>query len=217
MKAVIFTGGSYNHPAFYDDFIKNMGDVLVICADSGADVVVDAGLLPHYLVGDMDSLCPAALKACQAGKTQLLKHPTHKDETDTELAVSLCISKAVKEVTILGAMGDRFDHSFGNIHLLNTLRAAGIFGRIVDEKNCVFLVAGEKKLSIPIGTTVSVMPYTDLAQGVDLEGFEYPVQGGEMDHYRPGYGISNVTVALHQRIFVETGILLVDVITKGGE
>ena len=44
------------------------------------------GLGAHLLVGDLDSITPAARDALVAG-APILAHPARKDETDTELAL----------------------------------------------------------------------------------------------------------------------------------
>ena len=65
-----------------------------------------------------------------------------------------------------------------------------------------------------IGTTVSVLSFTDESTGINLRGFEYPVKNGRMAHFLAGYGVSNVTMAEEAEISVASGILLVDIVRK---
>ena len=53
-------------------------------------------------------------------------------------------------------------------------------------------------------------------EGVTLRGFEYPLDRADLDHLAAGLGVSNVAVAEHQEIVVESGILLVDVVHEEG-
>ncbi|HXC46448.1 MAG TPA: putative cytokinetic ring protein SteA [Solirubrobacteraceae bacterium] len=54
-------------------FIRDTRPVLV-AVDGGADALLEAGLEPHMIVGDMDSASEAALLAARDGKTELVVH-----------------------------------------------------------------------------------------------------------------------------------------------
>jgi uncharacterized membrane-anchored protein len=54
-------------------FIRDTKPVLV-AVDGGADALLEAGLTPHMIVGDMDSAGEAALLGAHQGKTELVVH-----------------------------------------------------------------------------------------------------------------------------------------------
>jgi uncharacterized membrane-anchored protein len=54
-------------------FIRDTRPVLV-AVDGGADALLEAGLEPHMIVGDMDSASEPALLAARDGKTELVVH-----------------------------------------------------------------------------------------------------------------------------------------------
>jgi uncharacterized membrane-anchored protein len=54
-------------------FIRDTRPVLV-AVDGGADALLEAGLEPHMIVGDMDSASETALLAARDGKTELVVH-----------------------------------------------------------------------------------------------------------------------------------------------
>jgi uncharacterized membrane-anchored protein len=54
-------------------FIRDTRPVLV-AVDGGADALLEAGLTPHMIVGDMDSASELALLAARDGKTELVVH-----------------------------------------------------------------------------------------------------------------------------------------------
>jgi uncharacterized membrane-anchored protein len=54
-------------------FIRDTRPVLV-AVDGGADALLEAGLTPHMIVGDMDSAGEPALLAARDGKTELVVH-----------------------------------------------------------------------------------------------------------------------------------------------
>lgn len=214
MKAVVFTNGQYENLTFYKNYLKHLEDFQVICADGGANAAYAMGITPQQVVGDMDSIRPGLLEEYAAKGVVIDRHPAHKDETDTELAVEYCLEKGFDAVLLFGALGSRFDHSFGNLYLLNRLLKAGVRGEIVNENNRIFLVKDSAVLDVPVGTTVSILAFTDQAGGIDLEGFEYPVKNGVMEHFMPGYGISNVTKKKSPEISVKQGILMVDIVNE---
>lgn len=214
MKAVVFTNGQYEDLNFYKNYLEHLEDFQVICADGGANAAYAMGITPQQVVGDMDSIRPGLLEEYAAKGVAIDRHPAHKDETDTELAVEYCLEKGFDAVLLFGALGSRFDHSFGNLYLLNRLLKAGVRGEIVNENNRIFLVKDSAVLDVPVGTTVSILAFTDQARGIDLEGFEYPVKNGVMEHFMPGYGISNVTKKKSPEISVKQGILMVDIVNE---
>ena len=75
------------------------GQAMLICADGGAEAALALGLKPQLVVGDFDSLNVHDLDALLAGGTQLHRYPTHKDETDLELALLLAIQSFTTENT----------------------------------------------------------------------------------------------------------------------
>lgn len=66
---------------------------LVICADGGAKYLYQAGIRPHILVGDFDSIDPALRKFYHDTGTEIIKFPRHKDYTDMELALDIALQR----------------------------------------------------------------------------------------------------------------------------
>ena len=213
-QAIIFTNGAYGSLDFYAQYLEEKGPFDIIGCDGGINCIARLGKTPVWMTGDMDSVDPAVLSAYMAKGIPADKHSTHKDETDTELAVDYCLANHYERVVLCGASGSRLDHTLGNFYLLNKMLEAGIWAETIDPVNRIFLMTDYCQLDVPVGSTVSIMAYTDKAEGITLEGFEYPVYNGMMDHLRPGYGISNVTVAKKPEIWVKQGKLLVDIVTE---
>ncbi|MBK5243617.1 MAG: thiamine diphosphokinase [Eubacteriaceae bacterium] len=208
MKAFIFTNGSYEDPGFYKEYLKKFNTPYIICADGGANFTQKIGLIPNIILGDMDSISKETLKYYE--NVELRRFPVCKDETDTQLAINHALEIGATEIVVFGALGTRLDHSLGNIYLLTRLLKPRIQGMIVDEKNSIFLVQDKKNLDLPIGTIVSLLPLGGDVEGLNIQGFKYPIANGKMTLANP-YGISNVVVTEHQTISLEKGILLVDI------
>tara|TARA_X000001036_G_scaffold50386_2_gene40171 strand:- start:123 stop:752 length:630 start_codon:yes stop_codon:yes gene_type:complete len=84
----------------------------VICADGSANILRSLNLKPHIIIGDLDSI---AKKHSYEG---LIVDDSNQSNTDLEKAIEFTMLNSVKEVTVLGAVGNRDDMSFVNIQLL---------------------------------------------------------------------------------------------------
>lgn len=206
MKVIIFTNGEYKHRNFYEDYIKKIKPDFIICADGGANYAKEINVRPDIILGDMDSISEETKVFYQG--VEFLFFPTKKDETDTELAIDYAIKSGAREVTILGGLGSRMDHSLGNIYLLKRFFDAGVKAEIVDENNIIQLIGKKEEFQFPVGTVVSLLPIGGDVEGLTISGFEYPVTDGQMTINNP-YGISNVTNLANQTIEFKMGLLLV--------
>ena len=206
MKVIIFSNGEYRSLAFYDDYLKKFDQPYIICADGGANVAKELNIVPDIILGDMDSITEETTEFYRNVKCE--RHPVRKDETDTELAIAHAIALGASEVTILGALGSRLDHSLGNIFLLTRFLEAGIKGKIVNEKNLILLINENETFEFSIGTVISLLPIGGDVEEINISGFEYPIVNGRMTMKNP-YGISNVVTQQEQKISFAKGMLLV--------
>lgn len=180
MRVIIIAGGSYS------PCIKFLTDDYVICADSGFDSAVKCGITPSLVLGDMDSV---------KGDISLFPdtkvYPARKDFTDTELALETAIDLKPDEIIILGALGNRTDHSLANIFLLKRAFDAGIKACICDEHNKVYYYKNSFILKNCVGKTVSLIPVTEEITGLVTKGLDYPLCN-ESILFGQTRGISNV-------------------------
>ena len=79
-----------------------------------AEKALNHGYDPDVVIGDLDSLSPG-LKEQLADK---LIHIPDQDTNDLTKAVNYCLSRQISSVIILGATGQREDHTLGNIGLV---------------------------------------------------------------------------------------------------
>jgi thiamine pyrophosphokinase len=82
---------------------------LIAAADSGLMAAEAAGLRPDWIVGDMDSL-DELRRLDRYPPDRVLRGCRDKDETDTELMLSLLWEKGCNEVWLVGGGGGRLDH-----------------------------------------------------------------------------------------------------------
>lgn len=174
----------------------------IICADGGYQYAVECGITPNILVGDFDSM--------EEPKDFFLKVrlPKEKDETDTEYALKTAFSKNPDTVIIYGGIGDRFDHSYANVCLLNSCLEHEIKAFVTDGKTKIYLTDCELILNEKTDTTISIYSFSDISEGVSIEGFKYPLNNATLSKFDV-VGTSNLTTAKKQKISVENGILMI--------
>lgn len=179
---------------------------LFICVDGGARYFYQAGIIPHILVGDFDSIAPKLKKAYQDSGIEIVKFPRHKDYTDMELALDLAIEKSATQIYILGATGSRLDHTLSNIQLLHKLADAGVRGIIVNQNNYVYLITNRLELFKKEGYYLSLIPATAKVEGITTKGLAYPLNGATMV-MGTGLGISNEFTSNKAEVTIKKGRL----------
>lgn len=207
MHVVIFAGGIVQPGRAVDAAVARAD--MVIAADSGAATALQYGIVPAYIVGDLDSLDEQALNEARERGSQVIAAQPEKDETDTELAVLVALEHGATEITLLGALGGgRIDHALANVLLLAGFETIPI--RILDGETTCWLLRGPGKTSIEgqQGDTLSLLPLTANAEGVQTTGLYYPLSGETLTFGRPR-GVSNVLTGQRAEVSLERGLLLI--------
>lgn len=205
MKAVIIAGGK-GELGEAERKLAEEADLL-ICADGGARKALRQGLRPHVVIGDMDSLEETTLSYLREMGVPLLMHPAAKDETDLELALHHALERGAKRITILGAFGGRVDHTLANVLLLALPELASVQVRILEGSQELFLIRDEAFIEGEPGDIFSLLPLMGDAEGVTIEGAEYPLRGGRLP-FAHSLGVSNVLRERRARVQVRWGLLL---------
>ncbi len=204
-RMVIVTGGTLG-PWAEQELRK---DDVLIGADKGALHLVRLGLQPDYSVGDFDSVSSAELEEIRSRSKEIMIYdPVDKDWTDTEMAFNWAISQNPSEITLLGALGSRWDHSLSNIHLLRKGLDSGVPCKIIDANNEIMLINGAVSVWRSRFTNISLLPLSMEVTGITLRGFQYPLINAAL-RIGESLGISNVLIEDQGYIEVETGYLLV--------
>lgn len=181
----------------------------VIAADGGLMHLNKAHLVPHLLIGDFDSLPGNLLKEARLRKEiEVVQFPSQKDYTDLELALNYAIEKGTTQLVILGATGNRLDHTTGNIHLLYKLVKNNISGYIEDNSNRIYMIDKELILQRQPGYNVSILPMPPFANGVTTKGLTYKLDNANLS-FGTCLGISNEFSDEKAIISVEKGLILV--------
>jgi thiamine pyrophosphokinase len=180
---------------------------LIIAADGGGRTVLELGLQPDLVVGDLDSLSGEAIGELRRRRVPFVEFPREKDKTDSQLSLEEAIARGANEITLTGAWGGRFDQALANVFLLRWAVRQGVVCRITEEGGEISLVDRHLVVAGGVGDTVSLLPL-EPCRGVELDGFRYSVPAGRLD---PGstLGVSNELVKKLGKIDIASGSLLV--------
>ena len=208
MRAIIVAGGHADDGVDWRRWVRD-GD-LILGADGGAAHALARGLVPHTVIGDMDSLSGADQAALAARGCHFVEHPRAKDETDLELALTHAAQEGAQEIIVLGALGGRLDHTLANLLLLTVPVLAGVSVRITGgQEEILVLRSGERvALEGKPGDLVSLLPLGGDARGVRTRGLTWALRG-ETLRFGFSRGVSNEMMASTACVEVETGYLLV--------
>ena len=208
MRCLIITGGTIQ-TEFAIKYIKERTWDYVVCADAGMKFCHEAGIMPNLILGDFDSVDGESYEYFQKVCLERMEwFPTHKDETDTELALLRAIDARADAITMIGATGTRLDHVMGNIQMLKLALDRKVSCQIVDAHNRIRMVDkfAELKKTDQFGKYVSLIPLYE-AKGVILEGFKYPLNDDTLV-FHESWGISNELEAEEGIISYREGKLL---------
>ena len=199
-RCFIFAAGS-----FYGLRERPAPGDFVIAADAGYRICREEGLRTDLLLGDFDSMEPPA--DCP----RLRRLPVEKDDTDTLAALRAGLEQGCDTFYIYGGTGGkRLDHTLANLQSLLFLRRRGARGFLHDDD---FLWTVLENETLTIQKTVewglfSAFCLGDRAEGVDEEGFQYPLRDAVLTPDFP-LGVSNHILEPSARITVRKGALAV--------
>ncbi|CAN5559630.1 thiamine diphosphokinase [soil metagenome] len=207
MRAAVFLNGSPDPPDLLR-CVAGRAD-LVIAADGGALHALAAGVVPDLVVGDMDSLGDEGTRQIEARGASLERHPARKDKMDGHLAVLAARERGATDLDLLCAAGGRPDAVFALPHLLLAAEQLGARATVVAGWGEMFVVEnGTRTVGGRPGESVSVFPVSGAAEGVTLEGFEYPLEGARIEA-GDTLGFHNELLAGEARVAVKDGALFV--------
>ena len=207
-KILIFVNGETQITDFELEEILPVDKV--ICADGGTKISLKLGIFPDIIVGDLDSITEDIEKRLAKHKVEWKIYPTDKDETDLELAVKEAVKFKPNSIYFVGLLGGRIDHTLANIFFLERLKDLNIEPYVIDRKLRIYIMKGEEEKVIwgNKGDTLSLIPLSDVVEGIYLEGLKYGL------NYEPLYrnltrGISNMFISYQAKISIQKGTLLV--------
>ena len=176
-------------------------DFFIFC-DCGLKHLPFLQVRPGLIVGDFDSW-----EKPDSG-TETIVLPREKDDTDTAFAVKEAVRRGFEDFLLIGMIGGRFDHSFGNISLLLLLDTLGKNARLMDDESEMRIVSREPVDIEDDCAFFSLLNISGRAVGIRISGAKYPLEDAEI-RSEEQYGISNeVRPGQTARVSVREGRLL---------
>lgn len=121
-----------------------------IGGDRGTLRLLELGISPVVAIGDFDSLSASEYERVQQNVTDIRKAIPEKDETDTELAITVAFHDYhATHLDVYGATGGRLDHLLANLWLVLKPRYRQYADRIrfIDRQNTVtFYLPGQYEI-----------------------------------------------------------------------
>lgn len=214
MRVVIFANGELPNPAAARALLRN--DDFIIGADGGTNYILKMGLMPHLVIGDLDSLDEDAFFELTSADIQIDQYPEDKDETDLELALHAAYETHPDSILIIGALGGRLDQSLAALSLLAGTQG-GIDLRLDDGVEEAFFCRGQAEASSRSecrgirgrsGDIVSLIPWGGPVSGIQTEGLRWPLIHETLYPDRTR-GLSNEMTGEAASVKIASGLLLV--------
>lgn len=174
---------------------------VVIAVDGGANHCADAGVMPHVVIGDFDSV-RADVRGVFPDAQWI--EDADQDVSDLQKALAAVAHEPADQIHLFGFTShERFDHSLMTLQLMRqyanmplTLHAPGWTARYI---------IGATTLDVQLGDTVSFVPLSEVS-GVHSSGFEWELSDDVLrDRVM---SLSNVVSSLPCTVTVERGGLL---------
>lgn len=142
---------------------------------------------PQLIVGDFDSFCNPELSI------ETIVLPMEKDDTDTVFAVKEALKRGFEDFLLLGVIGQRLDHTLGNVSILKMLYDMGKKALIADDYAEMVIAGKELQLveeSFPYFSLINIFGE---AKGITIKNAKYPLENAEIKCDWQ-YGVSNEVI-----------------------
>lgn len=158
--------------------IRNAGRI--VCCDGSVQKLIDFGMEPHAIAGDIDSLSDEL-----AGRyADRIFRTTEQETNDLTKAVNWCTDRGFNDIAITGATGKREDHTIGNISLLaEYCRRANVI-MITDTGIFRVYYRSFSAATFP-GQQISIMSI-DNNTAITSAGLKYPLRGTKLTNWWMG-------------------------------
>jgi len=190
---IILANGQYpSHPAALNK-LHTAGTI--ICTDGSTNILLENGLTPNVIIGDMDSTTVG-----QDSFKGLYVKISDQDNTDLDKALEWCQVNSLSPLTVLGISQLREDHTIGNLILLANY-SDELDINFVTDYFTITCHHGKRLFTSFKQQLVSLLPVEDI-KSITTEGLEFPL----IDELFPlsSRGISNRATG-HQFIISSSG------------
>jgi thiamine pyrophosphokinase len=178
----------------------------IVCADGGANKARPFGITPHLIIGDLDSITQKTRQYFSS--VPVIRNPDQYN-TDLEKALEHLLGIGITAATVIGATGDRPDHTISNFSILLKYQKK-MDVRFFDERCTVEVVRRSVRFRAHTGQQISLVPMGKCT-GITTTGLRYPLRNESLE---PGVreGLSNEATGSTVTVSVKKGPLLLFII-----
>ena len=201
-RCTIVSGAPEENLAFLAEYINR--ETYIIAADSGYKKLDALDITPDIIIGDFDS-------SDMPDISNIIKLEVEKAYSDTFSAVRFAVKEGYTDITVLGAIGSRLDHTYANILCLDYCQKHGVRCSIANAKNRLSLIEGKAKIAHEY-QWFSLFAFLGDCKGVKIEGAHYTAGFYDADKLdfavSDQIGVSNYVEGDFATVTVEKGTLL---------
>ncbi len=208
-------------------------DFFVAAVNGGTANCLNLGIIPNAIIGDMDSITTDVLDNLKnkilelekdlnessknlniknnellTNKIKFISYKLDKDESDTQLGVDYLIQQNFYNILLIGAFGNRADHSLANIFLLANPTYKDYDIRIITENSEIFILHKSGSIKGGIGKKVSIFSITPYTYFIKTSGLKFKLKEEKL-LFSPVRGLSNIFTRNTARIDIREGKLLI--------
>jgi len=200
---VLLGNGEYPEESYCHRIIEDAE--FIICSDGGANFAQRIGIIPHLIIGDLDSISSAARNHFTNLNAPILSLESQK-ENDLEKALNYVMENhTCNHIVLLGFLGLRDDHSFATMQIAERLSDPVSIRIYSKSAEYLILPPGNHSLVFPINHTVSIFALPN-ANNLITSGLKWNL--AHEDLFPGSHGVSNVVTNDTVRISFDTGKLM---------
>ncbi len=202
MKTFIFLNSLNPDREIYNEHLsmtKEGGDK-IICVNGGFLMARSLGILPDYVIGDLDSLERETI----TGDFEVMQFPEEKDFSDFELGLQKALKMKTEEIFVYGALGGRKDHEIINIVIMAHCGVPVVF---IERETEIHNIIDEIKLRVTRGCICSLVSFGGPCLVKEMRGFKYLLKNEFLEPY--SRGLSNIASDEEIYVKVEEGNLII--------
>ena len=175
----------------------------VLALDGAAIRMVDAGIVPTAIIGDLDSVDNTTLEHCKANGS-LVIHTPNQEQSDVAKGLHWAEKTYPNEqIDLIGIELGRYDH---NLAAYSALFECNTSARILmDGWSALRVNSIPNRIQVRKGAIVSLIPFGNVT-GVSLQGCEYSLENASMS--TGTQGVSNKAIDATIVVSAQSGDLL---------
>lgn len=185
-------------------FFQKLNYNKLICADGGANSALNMNLVPDVIIGDLDSISTDAIKEFKSvSKIIRLKR---QNDTDVEKCLKYAIKNNFREALLVGATGNRLDHTFCNLGIVIKFFPQ-INISLVAEDSFLKAYTGKITLNTHPGETISIYGF-DSKTKIVSKGLKYKLNKISLP-FGKKESTSNIANGKEVELLIKNGIVFV--------